>query len=174
MNRWIISLSLVLLVACQTGTTESGVEEQAVATNGDCIPGNNFAGAKLPALPLWNGSKPTASPGQIFLDVADWRPNTQTTGQGFHVAVLVDPGYGKFLWGATIPDAKLQSYRASVLIVPTQPQVGDCCHPPPCGCRTCCDPGLMADWMARNFQESGLRYVVVPDNGANAAGKPNW
>src|SRR4051812_8246059 len=100
MNRWIMTLSLVLLAACQTGTSQTGVEEQPVTTSGDCIPGGNYPGAQLPALPLWNGSKPTPAAGQIFLDAADWRPNTAYTGVGYHVGVLVEPGTGKFVWGA--------------------------------------------------------------------------
>ncbi len=170
MNRWIMSLSLLMLVACQVGTSQTGEEEQAVTTSGDCIPGGNYAGAKLPALPLWTGAKPPqAGAGQLFLDVPDWRANTAYSGVGFHVAVLTEPGTGKFLWGATIPDGKLSSYRA-LAVNPNQPQIGDCCRPPPCGCRTCCDPGFLSNWMARNFQESSLRYIVVPDNGAAAAG----
>lgn len=170
MNRWIMSVSLLLFAACQVGQTETGGDvEQAVTTSGDCIPGGNYVGVKLPSLPLWNGAKPQAAAGQVFLDVPDWRPNTAYTGQGFHVAVLTEPGTGKFVWGATIPDGKLGTYRA-LSANPNQPQIGDCCRPPPCGCRTCCDQGLVSSWMARNFQEASLRYVVVPDNGAAAAG----
>jgi hypothetical protein len=169
MNRWILSLSLLMLAACQTGATQTADVEQA-ATSGDCIPGNNYQDAKLPSLPLWNGSKPPAAgPGQVFLDVADWRANTQSTGEGFHVGVLADPGTGEILWGATIPDGKLGTFRAASSI-DVRARVGDCCMPPPCGCRTCCDKGLVASWMARNFLEVGLRTVDDRAFGAEAAG----
>lgn len=164
MNRWIISLSLALLVACQTTsteTTETNDVEQAVSN--DCVPGGNFLGTTTGPLPLWNGQKPVAAPGQIFLDVADWRKSSTSSGVGFHVAVLADPGTGKIVWGATVPDGKLATFRASNPGV--QPMVGDCCRPPPCGCRGCCD-----DWMAPNLLEAALRYVEVPANAAAAAG----
>lgn len=158
MNRWITCLSLALLASCQTGTPETNDVEQAVS--GDCVPGGNFVGAKTPPLPMWNGQVPAAGPGQIFLDVADWRAK----GVGYHVGVLADPGKGEIVWGATIPDNKLAAFRAGAS--GTQPMIGDCCRPPPC-CRGCCD-----DWMAPNLLEAALRYVEVPANAAAAAGKP--
>ncbi len=160
MNRWIISLSLALLVSCQNSSTETGSVEQAVS--GDCVPGGNYVGAKTPALPLWDGKLPDSEPGQIFLDVADYRKNSKTSGEGFHVVVLADPGKGELVWGATVPDQDLGMLRSNP---GARPMVGDCCRPPPCGCRGCCD-----DWMAANFLEAGLRYIEVPANAEAAAG----
>jgi hypothetical protein len=168
MNRLITAL-FVLLAACQTQTTDSQTNDvEQAATTGDCVPGGNYQYAKLPQLPLWTGATPPAAgPGQVYLDVADWRPNTQSTGIGFHVAVLTDPGTGQFLWGATVPDGKLASFRATG---GARPRVGDCCFPPPCGCRTCCDQWLQSTWMARNFLEVSLRTVEDAQHGAAAAG----
>jgi hypothetical protein len=165
MKQWIIAISCVLLTACQTGADTTNIEQ--AATSGDCVPGGNYADAKLPSLPLWNGSTPDAKEGQLFLDMPDWRPNTQSSGVGFHIGVLADPGTGKILWGATVPDGDLASFRVGV---PIQPQIGDCCRPPPCKCRGCCDPGLMSSWMARNSLEASLRYLDVRDNAMEAAG----
>lgn len=165
MNRWITALSCLLLAACQTGAQTTNVEQ--AATSGDCVPGGNYEGAKMPSLALWNGEKPDAKDGQLFLDVADWRKNTQSSGEGFHVGVLTDPGTGEILWGATIPDGKLGSFR---LGTPIKPQIGDCCRPPPCPCRGCCDGDMMASWMSRNMLEASLRYIDVADNAAKAAG----
>jgi hypothetical protein len=166
MNRWITSVSfavLAVLAACQAGADQTTDVEQAVATSGDCIPGGNFTGAVAPPLPLWNGYKPTPQPGQILMDVADWRANTQSSGVGFHVAVLADPGTGKIVWGATVPDGKVASFRTGGI----QPQIGDCCRPPPGCCRGCCDK-----WMPANLLEAALRYLPVADNAEAAAGKP--
>jgi len=165
MNRWITALTFMLLAACQTGSETTNDVEQA-ATTGDCVPGGNYDYAKLPALPLWNGYKPTATAGTIYLDVPDWRVNTQSTGVGYHVAVLTKPGTGEIVWGATIPDGKLGTFRA---LGGNQPQVGDCCRPPPC-CRGCCDQWLVSNWMARNFLEVSLRTIDDAEHGAAAAG----
>lgn len=164
MNRWITCVLLGLVGACQAEAIETSVE--SAASSEDCVPGGNYIKATLPALPMWNGSKPIAKPGQMFLDVADWRVNTQSSGVGFHVGVLVDPGAGTIVWGATVPDQKLGSFRGPG----TQPSLGDCCRPPPCGCRGCCDNGLVAKWMARNLLEAALRAHVIPDHAAAAAG----
>ena len=165
MKRSIIALSFVLLAACQLGEDTSEVEQ--AATSGDCVPGGNYQYAKLPSLPLWDGNKPYAKDGQLFLDVADWRKDSNTSGKGFHVAVLTEPGTGKILWGATVPDGKLASFRMGG---PDRPQIGDCCRPPPCPCRGCCDAWLESTWMARNMLEASLRYAEVPSNAATAAG----
>lgn len=162
MNLWITAL-FATLAACQAA--ETAETEQALS--GDCVPGGNYAYAKLPSLPLWNGYKPVAKDGQLLLDVPDWRANTQSSGAGYHIGVLTDPGTGQILWGATIPDGKLPTFRMGS---PNQPQIGDCCRPPPCACRGCCDPGATSSWMARNFLEASLRFVDVADNAAAAAG----
>ena len=168
MNGWITAV-FVLLAACQSATTEPQTNDvEQAATTGDCVPGGNYSYAKLPPLPMWTGSAPpAAAAGQVYLDVADWRPNTQSTGIGYHVAVLADPGTGQFVWGATIPDGKLGTYRG--FTTPNRPRVGDCCLPPPC-CRGCCDQWLVGSWMARNFLEVGLRTIDDADHGAAAAG----
>ena len=154
-----------MLAACQAGAETAEVEQ--ALTSGDCVPGGNYTYAKLPPLPLWDGSKPIAKDGQLFLDVADWRVNTKASGVGYHVGVLADPGNGQILWAATIPDGKLPSFRMGG---PDRPQIGDCCRPPPCPCRGCCDAGALSSYMARNFLEASLRYVEVPDHAAAAAG----
>lgn len=165
MKRSMIALAFVLLAACQIGADTSEIEQ--AATSGDCVPGGNYQYAKLTSLPLWDGKKPIAKDGQLVLDVADWRKDTNTSGTGFHIGVLAEPGTGTILWAATIPDEKLASFRIGT---PNRPQIGDCCRPPPCPCRGCCDAGLESSWMARNLLEASLRYVDVSDNAAIAAG----
>lgn len=163
MNGRIAALLFLIFAACEIADQTTEVEQ--ALTSGDCVPGGNYQGAKLPSLPLWNGYTPPTNDGQILLDVPDWRKDTKTSGKGFHVAVLTEPGTGKILWGATVPAEKLPSFR-----LPNRFVVGSCCRPPPCECRGCCGEELESTWMARNFLEASLRYVDVADNAATAAG----
>lgn len=169
MNRWITALTLMLAAACQIEgpAEETETVEQAAITQ-DCVGGGNYTGKTLPALPLWTGATPpTATSGQIWIEVADWRPNTQSTGVGFHVAVLAVPATGKFAWGATIPDGKLGSFRAAS---GNRPRLSNQPRLPPCACRTCCDQALVNNWMARNLLELSLRAIDDPEHAAIAAG----
>lgn len=116
MNRCFMLLLVVPLVAC--GRVER--------------PGD--AAASTGSYPLWDGTKPSAQPGQVLMDLADWREDSASSGAGFHVAVLADPNAGEIVWAATIPDGQLASFRGGG----TVGQIGDCCRPPPPCCRGCC------------------------------------
>lgn len=127
--RWTwLGLSVVALGACQVGP---GPQPDARSV------------AVVEALAPWDGQTPTAAKGQRFVDLADWR------GDGLHVAALVDPAAEQIVWAAAVPDADLARFRAG-----TVSQIGDCCRPPPCACRTCCRPEVVASHLISAVQDA--------------------
>jgi hypothetical protein len=146
MKRWITSVGLVAIVGCTQAPTSS--VEEAVT---DCTPGDNYKTATLPKMGYWDGYTPQAAPGQLTLDYAD--PATK----GQHLAFVVDPGKGYVVWAAIVPDKQLYAFRTSV--GGSEPQINDCCRPPPPGPGGGTLPGVIASFVL----EAGLRYLQVPD-----------
>jgi hypothetical protein len=159
MKRWMIAVCLT--AACQPGDLQTSDVEQAL---GDCTPGGNYPGAKLPQLSYWNGKTPTAQPGQVHLDYVD------PTNPGRHLAFLVDPGKGLHIWGTIVDNKSLGAYRASTIGGGYDiPRIADCCRPPPP------PPGEGDEWrlaVARMNLEAGLRAQELAEEAVAAAGFP--
>lgn len=147
MKRWITASCVLALAACQT-EPDTDATQQAVE---QCNPGGNYPEATLPKLKEWTGVTPSAGPGQLYMDQKD--PYTA----GRYWAFLVDPAAGKIVWGAIMKDQNQLATFRGTLVPGGQPQIGDCCRPPP--------PGPIGgdDWIARNVLEAALYFSHGPD-----------
>src|SRR5687767_10599975 len=161
MKHWIGAVCLVTATACQTTLPTSSVE-QALE---DCVPGGNYAGAKMPAMSIWQGQAlPKAGPGQLYMD------NPDPYVQGRHWGVLADPDKGEIVFAVIVNDQNLTYYRGQAAAASngSHPMINDCCRPPP-------PPiGGGEEFQARRFLEAALRYRDVQVFAAEAAGPPYY
>ena len=151
-------ITVSTLIGCQVTADTATTEQHVVLSVDDCIPGQNFPDAKMPALVTW----PQAGTPPLAGETASFVVFPAAVVADGYIAVLADWKSGTISWGAKVPPAALAqlvgvlSTRGQLDIVRKPPK------PPP-------QPGTEAATDARYALEVAVRAANLANHSWLAA-----